>query len=95
MYTKPVFLRELDYCGSTKTFPIRRHSHTYLLNQNSWEDVGKGVVYISQYKTFVLFKFFIHPYKQNTYLTEVAGEGGPDLAPQKFLLCQKFRHLMG
>ena len=23
------------------------------------------------------------------YLTEVAGEGGPDLAPQKFLLSQK------
>ena len=29
------------------------------------------------------------------YLTEIAGEGGPDLAPQKFLLSQKFRHLMG
>ena len=29
------------------------------------------------------------------HLTEVAGEGGPDLAPQKFLLSQKFRHLMG
>ena len=28
-------------------------------------------------------------------LTEVAGEGGPDWAPQKFLLSQKFRHLMG
>ena len=27
-------------------------------------------------------------------LTEVAGEGGPDLAPQNFLLFQKFRHLM-
>ena len=29
-------------------------------------------------------------------LTEDAGEGGggPDLAPQKFLLSQKFRHLM-
>ena len=27
-----------------------------------------------------------------TILTEVAGEGGPDLAPQKFLLSQKFRH---
>ena len=27
-------------------------------------------------------------------LTEVAGEGGPDLAPQKFLLSQKLRHLM-
>ena len=27
-------------------------------------------------------------------LTEVAGEGGPDSAPQKFLLSQKFRHLM-
>ena len=26
-------------------------------------------------------------------LTEVAGEGGPDLAPQKFLLSQMFRHL--
>ena len=30
----------------------------------------------------------------NLLLTEVAGEGGPDLAPQKFLLSQKFRHLM-
>ena len=29
-----------------------------------------------------------------TFLTEVAGEGGPDLAPQKLLLSQKFRHLM-
>ena len=29
------------------------------------------------------------------FLTEVAGEGGPDLAPQKFLSSQKFRHLMG
>ena len=28
-------------------------------------------------------------------LTEVAGEGGPDLAPQKFLSSQKFRYLMG
>ena len=27
-------------------------------------------------------------------LTEVAGEGGPHLAPQKFLLSQKFRQLM-
>merc|ERR1712079_264030 len=27
-------------------------------------------------------------------LTEVAGEGGPDLAPQKFLLSQQFRYLM-
>ena len=27
-------------------------------------------------------------------LTEVAGEGGPHLAPQKFLLSQQFRHLM-
>ena len=27
-------------------------------------------------------------------LTEVAGEGGADLAPQKFSLSQKFRHLM-
>ena len=27
-------------------------------------------------------------------LTEVAGEGGPDLAPQNFLLSQQFRHLM-
>ena len=31
---------------------------------------------------------------KNIYLTEVAGEGGPDLAPQKFLLSEKFRHLM-
>ena len=28
-------------------------------------------------------------------LTEVAGEGEPHLAPQKFLLSQKFRDLMG
>ena len=32
---------------------------------------------------------------ENFSLTEVAGEGGPDLAPQKFLSSQKFRHLMG
>ena len=29
------------------------------------------------------------------HLTEVAGEGGTDCAPQKFLSSQKFRHLMG
>ena len=28
-------------------------------------------------------------------LTEVAGEGGTNWAPQKFLSSQKFRHLMG
>ena len=28
-------------------------------------------------------------------LTEVAGEGGTDCLPQKFLSSQKFRHLMG
>ena len=28
-------------------------------------------------------------------LTEVAGEGGTDCPPQKFLSSQKFRHLMG
>ena len=37
----------------------------------------------------------IHGLKHyNKILTEVAGEGGPDLAPQKFLLSQQFRHLM-
>ena len=30
-----------------------------------------------------------------TDLTEVAGEGGTNWAPQKFLSSQKFRHLMG
>ena len=29
------------------------------------------------------------------FLTEVAGEGGTNWAPQKFLSSQKFRHLMG
>ena len=35
------------------------------------------------------------PYDDVSYLTEVAGEGGTNWAPQKFLLSQKFRHLMG
>ena len=30
-----------------------------------------------------------------SFLTEVAGEGGTNWAPQKFLSSQKFRHLMG
>ena len=30
----------------------------------------------------------------NIFLTEVAGEGGTDWAPQKFLSSQQFRHLM-
>ena len=30
----------------------------------------------------------------NEYLTEVAGEGGTDCPPQKFLLSQQFRYLM-
>ena len=34
------------------------------------------------------------PYLNHNGLTEVAREDGPDLAPQKFLLSQKFRHLM-
>ena len=35
-------------------------------------------------------------YKSRQYsLTEVAGEGGTDCPPQKFLSSQKFRHLMG
>ena len=35
-------------------------------------------------------------YTQDDYtLTEVAGEGGTNWAPQKFLSSQKFRHLMG
>ena len=37
--------------------------------------------------------FWILLYKTED-LTEVAGEGGPNLAPQKFLLSQKFRYLM-
>ena len=37
---------------------------------------------------------FLKIYKFKNPLTEVAGEGGPDLAPQKFLLSEKFRHLM-
>ena len=41
--------------------------------------------------TFRLMRVAIYFY----ILTEVAGEGGPDLAPQKFLSSQKFRHLMG
>ena len=30
----------------------------------------------------------------NIFLTEVAGEGGTDWAPQKFLSSQQFRYLM-
>ena len=33
--------------------------------------------------------------QKNIALTEVAGEGGTDCPPQKFLSSQKFRHLMG
>ena len=33
--------------------------------------------------------------RQRFVLTEVAGEGGTDCPPQKFLSSQKFRHLMG
>ena len=35
-----------------------------------------------------------NPLKYCSNLTEVAGEGGPHLAPQKFLLSQQFRYLM-
>ena len=34
-----------------------------------------------------------HYYLEKFRLTEVAGEGGPYLAPKKFLLFQEFRHL--
>ena len=34
-------------------------------------------------------------YELYKVLTEVAGEGGTDCPPQKFLSSQKFRHLMG
>ena len=39
--------------------------------------------------------FAVHFAEIHKDLTEVAGEGGPDLAPQKILSSQKFRHLMG
>ena len=35
-----------------------------------------------------------HKYIHIIHLTAVAWESGPDLAPQKMKLCQKFRHLM-
>ena len=41
------------------------------------------------------FQLFEKKLANLTFLTEVAGEGGPDLTPQKFLSSQKFRHLMG
>ena len=49
-------------------------------------------------KSRIHFTNFKNPKEEEDpgmYLTEVAGEGGPDLAPQKFLSSQKFRHLMG
>ena len=40
----------------------------------------------------ILFDYLCKEF--DLYLTEVAGEGAPDLAPQKFLLPQQFRYLM-
>ena len=51
-----------------------------------------GVVHIGRFS--VLF-YLLKKKVVRRCLTEVAGEGGPDLAPQKFLSSQKFRHLMG
>ena len=40
---------------------------------------------------WMIYMPYIKGEKEKTnYLTEVAGEGGPDLAPQKFLSSQKF-----
>ena len=44
---------------------------------------------------FCKFKAFSVIFLQILILTEVAGEGGTDCPPQKFLSSQKFRHLMG
>ena len=45
------------------------------------------------------YVYFLGPNHEKTVqenkLTEVAGEGGTNWAPQKFLSSQKFRHLMG
>ena len=38
--------------------------------------------------------FFLQVHKFYNRLTEVAGEGGTNCPPQKFLLSQQFRHLM-
>ena len=39
--------------------------------------------------------FFSPSFHLSRGLTEVAGEGGTDCPPQKFLSSQKFRHLLG
>ena len=55
-------------------------------------------VYIIPFSHYAhIFTYYIKRilFYENFDLTEVAGEGGPDLAPQKFLSSQKFRHLMG
>ena len=55
--------------------------------------VGKKIFFISTYMfcDMIMIVGMLNFYRS----TEVAGEGGPDLAPQKFLSSQKFRHLMG
>ena len=46
-------------------------------------------------RTTNLEKSFMEQCVNLITLTEVAGEGGTDCPPQKFLSSQKFRHLMG
>ena len=76
--------------------------HTIIIHIRQYVSI---LVIVVQYKDTMgkyVFLSYISTLNQSdsTYigiclsLTEVAGEGGPHLAPQKFLLSQKFRHLM-
>ena len=82
----------------------KQQVHTYILplhvlliiqhEAQKWILSHHRVRYISHFLKCMIFIIYNTIPTTYLYLTEIAGEGGPHLAPQKFLLSQKFRHLM-
>ena len=79
MYT-PIFYRSYD---ALKIFLYDKNLHTiYVLDK-----YDKNIFKV--HTVFVLKNI-----SEVNWLTEVAGEGGTNCPPQKFLLSQQFRYLM-
>ena len=67
----------------------------YLISDGIWFETFKHFLFIHNDLSMFIWHFMLlKMFGRGIFLTEVAGEGGPDLAPQTFLLFQKFRHLM-
>ena len=67
---------------------------TQPINRNLSEDFSLLKLYLQKYTCHFMNEKQISKHIIILSLTEVAGEGGTDWAPQKFLLSQQFRYFM-